>query len=189
MFPMFQLMTRYLWVFSARGVLAILYGLFLFMSTDLSLYSFVIAAGLFVLLESLLLLPLIFGRHAEKILMVSIESGVGACIGVVILFGSTLGSLLIPSVTSVMVPIYIGSWAISTGVFGLIHTVMLKSQMQGLWVLVLSSLLVLLFGVWIIFHGNEGALSLQWMIAAFAILFGVLHLGVVLKAKIYAAKA
>lgn len=189
MFPMFQLMTRYWWVFSARGILAILYGLFLFMSTDLSLYAFVMAAGLFVLLESLLLLPLIFGSHAEKILMAAIESGIGVCIGVFVLFGSTLGSLLIPSVTNVMVPIYIGSWAILTGVFGLIHTAMLKSKMPGLWVLVLSSLLVLLFGVWIIFHRNEGALSLQWMIAAFAILFGVLHLGLVLKAKNYTLKA
>jgi uncharacterized membrane protein HdeD (DUF308 family) len=159
------------------------------MSTDLSLYAFVIASGLFVLLESLLLLPLIFGRHVERILMAAIESGVGVCMGVIILFGSALGSLLIPDVTSVMVPIYIGSWAILTGVFGLIHTAMLKSRMQGLWVLVLSSLLALLFGVWLIFHRNEGALSLQWLIAAFAILFGMLHLGVVIQAKIYAAKS
>lgn len=189
MFPMFQLMTRYWWVFGVQGVLAILYGLFLFISTGLSLYSFALASGLFVLLESLLLLPLIFGRHDEKIIMAAIESGVGATIGVFILFGSALGSLLIPAVTSVMVPIYIGSWAILTGGLGLIHATMLKSKMPGLWVLVLSSLLALLFGVWLIFHRNEGALSLQCLIAAFAILFGVLHLGVVLKAKIYAAKS
>jgi uncharacterized membrane protein HdeD (DUF308 family) len=189
MFHLFHLITRYRWVFGARGVLAVLFGLWMFLSSDRSLYSFVMASGFFVLSESLLLLLIIFGRREENILTVAIESGIGAVIGVIILIGSGIGCLLIPSVTSVMVPLYIGSWAILTGVFGFINAAVLRSRMQGLWVLVLSSLLALPFGVWLILQRNEGALSLQWMIAGFAIVYGLLLIFVAIKAKIYAITA
>jgi len=188
MFPLVQMLTRYWWVFGARGVLAILYGIFLLLSPGQPLHTFVIATGLFVLLESLLILFLIFGRHDEKILIALAESGVGTCIGLIILFGSTLGSLLMPSVTSVMVPIYIGLWAILTGLFGFIHAARLRSQVNDLWIIGLSSFVALLFGAWLVFHRNEGAISLQWPIAAYALLFGVLHVFMIIKAKVCPVK-
>lgn len=73
-----------------------------------------------------------------------------------------------------MVPVYIGAWAIGTGAFGLIYAASLRSQMQGAWALMLSSLLALLYGVWLILQRDAGVLSLRWLIAAFAVLYGVL---------------
>ena len=180
---MLQLLRRYWWAFVVRGALAIIYGLFLFIRRDLSLYAFVMASGFFVLTESLLLIIITFMRDAEKTRMISIEGILGSVIAAVIILGAGIGSMLMPGVTSVMVPVNIGVWAIVTGTFGLIHAANLRSQMQGVWAFMLSSLLALLCGVWLILQKNAGALSLQWLIAAFAVLYGVLQAVMIFKAQ------
>ncbi len=172
---MLQLLIRYRWAFGTRGALAILYGLFLFVSKDLSLYTFVMATGFFVLSESLLLLIITFNRNAKKTLTLSIEGILGSGIAAVIILGSGIGSMLMPGVTTVMVPVYIGSWAGITGIFGLIHAVQLRMQMKGLWALIISSLLGLLCGVIMIVRKDAGVFSLQWLIALFAVLYGLLQ--------------
>ena len=63
---MLHLLRRYWWGFGARGALAVLYGLYLFLNRDLSLYAFVMASGFFVLTESLLLIVITFIRDARK---------------------------------------------------------------------------------------------------------------------------
>jgi uncharacterized membrane protein HdeD (DUF308 family) len=186
---MLQLMKRYWWAFGVRGALAVLYGLFLFVSRDLSLYAFVMASGSFVLIESLLLIIITFGRDVEKTRMISIEGILGSVIAAVIILGSGFGSMLMPGVTSVMVPVYIGAWAIVTGAFGLTHAVSLRSQMQGAWAFMLSSLLALLCGVWLIMQKDAGALSLLWLIAAFAVLYGMFQSVMIFKVRSSATKS
>jgi hypothetical protein len=61
-----------------------------------------------------------------------------------------------------------------------------NQAMQGLLVLVLSSFLALLFGVWLILQRHEGALSLQWLIGVFAVVFGLLHIFAILKTRFIA---
>lgn len=67
---MLQLLTPYCWAFGVRAALAIFYGLFLFVSRDLSLYGFIMASGLFVLIERLLLLSITLGRNVERTRMI-----------------------------------------------------------------------------------------------------------------------
>ena len=170
------------WFYGARGVMAIILGLFLFFNTTPSLFILVIACGLFILLASLQALFMIFGSHADEIVMIALESGVGTCLGMVIVVISGAGSLLTPNVTSVTVPMYIGMWAIAAGVFGIIHAVLRRSslKMQGLWGLVISGVVAVLFGIGMILQRESGALSLRWLIAAFAVTYGILQLAVAL---------
>ena len=180
---MLQLLKRYWWVFDLRGALAILYGLFLFVSRDLSLYTFVMASGFFVLIESLLLLMITLGRNVESTLMIAIEGILGSGIAVVIILGSGIGSMIMPGVTGIMVLVYIGVWAIVTGAFGLIHAAGMRSQVQVAGSLIMSSLCALLCGVWLILQKDAGALSLHWLIAAFAVLYGVFQSVMIFKTR------
>ena len=180
---MLHLLRRYWWGFGVRGALAILYGLYLFLNRDLSLYAFVMASGFFVLIESLLLLIITFGRDVEKTGTISIEGILGSVIAAVIILGSGFGSMLMPGVTSVTVPVYIAVWAMVTGAFGLIHAASLRSQMQGAWAFMLSGLLALLCGVWLIMQKDAGALSLRGLIAAFAVLYGLLQTIMIFKVR------
>jgi len=180
---MLQLLTRYWWVFGVRSALAIIYGLFLFVSRDLSLYGFVMASGFFILIESLLLLIITFGRDVGNTRMISIESILGSVIAAVIILGAGVGSMIMPGVTSVMVPVNIGAWAIMIGALGLFHAASLRSQKQVAWSFRLSSLLALLCGVWLIIQRDAGALSLQLLIAAFAVLYGVLQVFMIFKVR------
>ena len=186
---MFQLLRRYWWVFALRGALAVFYGLFLFVNREPSLYSFIMVSGTFVLFESLLLLIITFGQNVEKTRMISIEGILGSVIAAVIILGAGVGSMLMPGVTSVMVPVYIGAWTLMTGAFGLIHAASLRSQMQVAWALMLSSLLALLCCAWLIMQRDAGALSLRLLIAAFAVLYGLLQAVMIFKVRSSAAKA
>lgn len=91
---MLQLLTRYRWAFGVKGALAILYGLFLFVSRDLSLYGFMMASGLFVLIESPLLLIITLGRNVGKTRMISIEGILGSVAAAAVILGSGIGSML-----------------------------------------------------------------------------------------------
>lgn len=181
---MLQLLTRYRWAFGLRGVLSILYGLFLVLAGDLSLHSFVITSGLFILIESLLLLIITLGRNTERTHMIFIEGILGCVVTSFIILGSGIGSLIVPFLTSIMFPIYIGTWALVTGVFGLIHTVGLRSKLHVAWVLMLSSLLSFLCGAWLIVHRETGALSLRGLIATFVVLYGVLQIILIFRARL-----
>jgi len=181
---MLDLLKRYWWAFGVRSALAILYGLFLFVSRDLSLYALVMASGSFVLIASVILLIITFGRNVGRQRMLSIEGMLGSLIAAVIIFGSGIGSMLMPGVTAVTVPVYIAVWAIVTGGFGLVHAARLKSQVQGVWALALSSsLLAILCGVWLTVQRDAGALSLRFVIAGFAVLYGVLQAVMIFKAR------
>ncbi|MBN1548125.1 MAG: DUF308 domain-containing protein [Syntrophaceae bacterium] len=175
------------WFYGARGILAIILGLFLSFNTAPSLFILVIACGLFILLASLLSLFMIFRPHADEIVMIAIESGVGTCLGLVIVVVSGAGSLLTPNVTSVTVPMYIGMWAIAAGVFGIIHAVLRRSylKMKGLWGLIISGVVAILFGVGMILQRESGVLTLRLLIAGFAATYGILQLAAaLLSAKI-----
>jgi len=132
-------------------------GIVLFISMDLSLSSFVVATGFFALLESLLHLFLnYFGVSRQRFLLVTVMNSIGAVIGIFIVLGSGLASMIMPAVTGVMVPIYIGAWAILTGLCGFFHAAAMRTQTQGSWILVLSSLLALPGGVGLILQRCAG---------------------------------
>ena len=186
---MLKLLIRYWWVFGVRGALAILYGIYLFFNRDLSLYAFVMVSGFFVLLESLLLFIITFGRDVEKTRMISTEGILGSVIAVSIILGSGFGSMVMPGVTSILVPVHIGVWAIVTGALGLTYAAGLRSQMYVAWSFILSSLSALLCGVWLIIQKDAGISSLQWLIAAFAVLYGLLQSVMIFKVRSSASQA
>jgi uncharacterized membrane protein HdeD (DUF308 family) len=72
--------------------------------------------------------------------------------------------------------LFIAGWSVAIGVFQIIGAVRLRKQIDNEWWLILSGALSVLFGVALFLMPGAGALALIWLIAIYAILFGVVTL-------------
>jgi uncharacterized membrane protein HdeD (DUF308 family) len=60
------------------------------------------------------------------------------------------------------------------GVFQIIAAIRLRKEMEHEWLLALSGVLSVIFGVFMLARPEAGALAVVWLIAAYSIAFGIL---------------
>ena len=78
-----------------------------------------------------------------------------------------------PGVTALALLYLIAAWAVVSGVPEIIAAVALRTQIEGEWLLGLSGVLSVVFGIVVILQPDAGALAVVWMIGAHALLFGI----------------
>jgi uncharacterized membrane protein HdeD (DUF308 family) len=79
-----------------------------------------------------------------------------------------------PGVTALVLLFFIAIWAIVIGVMQIWGAIQLRKEMEGEWLLILSGLLSVAFGILLLARPGLGALAVVWMIGWFAILEGCL---------------
>ena len=77
----------------------------------------------------------------------------------------------------------IAFWALVTGILEVVAAFRLRRAIQNEWWLVLSGIASLVFGILLVVSPGAGALALIWLIAAYAIVFGVLPLGLAFRLR------
>jgi uncharacterized membrane protein HdeD (DUF308 family) len=82
--------------------------------------------------------------------------------------------VLWPGITAFVLVIVIASWAIVTGALELAAAVRLRKHITGEWLLALSGIASMLFGVLAIILPLAGALAIALYIGIYAFVFGVL---------------
>jgi uncharacterized membrane protein HdeD (DUF308 family) len=67
----------------------------------------------------------------------------------------------------------ISAWSIITGIFEVVMAIRLREQITGeLW-LAIAGILSIVFGVLLFLFPTSGAITIVWIIGAFAIAFGI----------------
>jgi len=79
-----------------------------------------------------------------------------------------------PGLTALLLLVFIACWAIVLGVFQIAGAIKLRKEIDNEWTLILSGALSVLFGVVLLLAPGPGAVGLIWVIAAYAVVFGVL---------------
>ena len=159
------------WLFLIRGIAAILFGILAFAWPGVTLVLLVLFFGAFALVDGIAsLIAAITGRGATAPRWwLAIIGLVGIAAGLLTFFW--------PAVTAVLLLYFIAGWAIAMGVFQIIGAIQLRKEIDNEWLLVLSGVVSVLFGILLLAMPGTGLLALVWLIAIDAIIFGVLVIG------------
>ena len=165
---MIETLKRHWWVPVIRGIAAIVFGIIAFAYPGLTLATLVIFFGAWVLIDGVFRAAgAIAGRASDP------EWGFHLIIGIV---GIIIGFLTFhaPLITALALIIYIAAWALMIGATEIALAIKLRREIKGEWFLILMGLASILFAVLILWNPAPGALALLWLIASYAIVFGIL---------------
>jgi uncharacterized membrane protein HdeD (DUF308 family) len=87
--------------------------------------------------------------------------------------------------TALVLLMFIASWAIVIGVLQIWGAIRLRKEIQGEWLLGLSGVLSIAFGVILFAQPGAGALAVVWLIGWFAILAGCVYIALAFQLKKY----
>jgi uncharacterized membrane protein HdeD (DUF308 family) len=165
---MIETLKRHWWVPVIRGIAAIVFGVIAFAYPGLTLATLVIFFGAWVLIDGVFRAAgAIAGRASDP------EWGFHLIIGIV---GIIIGFLTFhaPLITALALIIYIAAWALMIGAVEIALAIKLRRELKGEWFLILMGLASILFAVLILWNPAPGAMALLWLIASYAIVFGIL---------------
>ena len=160
--PVVDAVARHWWALTLRGVAALLFGIMAFVWPGLTLAVLVLFYGASALVDGALAL------------VTGVRGGLGGMV-VVGLLGIAAGVITFfwPGITALALLYAIAFWAILRGVFEIVAAIRLRREIEGEWLLATAGLLSIGFGVLLLLNPGAGALSVVWLIGAFAIVWGV----------------
>ncbi len=165
---MIETLKRYWWVPVIRGICGIVFGIIAFGYPGSALTTLVLLFGAWVLVDGVFrIVGATAGRASDPDWGFHLITGIlGIVIGVL-----TFRS---PGITALALIIYIAAWALMVGAVEIALAIKLRREMKGEWYLILMGLASIIFAALLLWNPGPGALALLWLIAAYAIVFGVL---------------
>ena len=156
------------WMVVARGVLAIVLGLYALFAPGLALDTLIMLFGVAILVAGLLSIVAGVRREANRqpAAPLIVEGIICVAFGVL--------AFIRPIGTAVASLYVLSAFAILSGVVHIVAGLKLRKELPGEWTLILSGVLTTVFGVLMGLLPLAGLLSLIWMIGAYSLFFGIL---------------
>jgi len=163
-------MARSWWTFIVRGAFAILFGLICLLFPPVAILALATLFGFWLLLDGISGLAVAWQMRSKSGWWLPLLEGIA---------GLVAGFLAIvwPTITALVLVLFVGIWAIMTGLFEVWAAIRLREQIKGEFWLGLAGVISILFGIYVIIFPGSGILSVLWLIAVFAIAFGVSLIG------------
>lgn len=167
---MLKTLAKNWWVFVLRGVVGVLFGVMAYMWPGITLVSLVLLFGAYAFVDGVFaVIGAITGRKEQDDWILMLLLGVvGIAVGIL-----TYRS---PGITALALLMYIAAWAFAKGVLEIVTAIKIRKEIEGEWALALSGALSVLFAFFLLWNPGAGALGVIWVIAFYAILFGVLSI-------------
>jgi uncharacterized membrane protein HdeD (DUF308 family) len=158
-----------------RGVVAILFGILAFSRPGGTATALVYLFGAFAIADGIFALV-----AAPRVAELQGRWGAMVLVGIV---GIVIGVLTFmrPAATAMGLVYYIAFWAIFTGILEVAAAFRLRKVVEHEWMLAVAGLLSIAFGIIVGARPGTGMLTLVWLIGAYAIIFGVLELGLAIR--------
>ena len=163
-------LARNWWLLALRGIAGILFGVAAFVWPESTLAALVLVFGAYVFVDGIFAVVAGIGmrRQMDRWWLIVLEGAAGIILGVL-----TFRS---PDTTALVLLTFIAAWSIVTGIFEIATAVQLRKLIANEWLLILSGVVSIIFGALLIALPGAGALSIVWLLGAYALLFGILTL-------------
>ena len=175
--PMLHALAKNWWLLLLRGIASIVFGVLAFAWPGLTLVTLVLFYGAFALVDGVIALVAAFSGGAKPAptwwLVVVGLLGIAAGIA----------TFLMPGITALLLIIFMGAWALVHGIFEIVGAIQLRKEIDNEWMLILSGIVSVLFGLIVLIAPGAGALRLIWAIAAYSIVFGITFIALALRLK------
>jgi uncharacterized membrane protein HdeD (DUF308 family) len=88
-----------------------------------------------------------------------------------------------PDTTALVLLSFIAAWSIVTGMIEIATAVRLRKLIANEWLLIVSGVVSIIFGALLIAQPGAGAISIVWLLGAYALLFGILTVMLALRVR------
>ncbi len=161
-------LARNWWALVLRGLFAVLFGIMALAWPGITLGALVLLYGAYALADGAFAIASVmagrtWGRPWWSLL---VEGLVGIAVGIL--------TFIWPGITALVLLYLIAAWAFITGIFEIVAAIRLREEIRGEWLLALSGVLSILFGVILVIWPGAGAVALVWVIGAYSIASGAL---------------
>lgn len=166
--PLLRHMAEYWWLLLLRGIAAVAFGLLALFMPAVAGLSLVFLWGIYTLADGILSLWAGIAGTAT-----TTGSRWWLAITGVLGIGAGLIAFFAPALTAGILLIFIAIWAIVIGAMAIVGAIQLRKEIEGEWFLIASGVVAIIFGVLMFTRPASAALAVVWMIATFAIIFGI----------------
>jgi uncharacterized membrane protein HdeD (DUF308 family) len=164
------------WLVLLRGIAAIVFGVLAFVWPGLTLLTLILFYGAYVLVDGVLsIIAAVTGGAPAPRWWLAIVGLLG--------IGAGILTFLWPGITGLVLLFFIAGWAIAVGIFQIIGAIRLRKEIENEWLLILSGVVSVLFGIGILLVPGAGALALVWVIGFYAIVEGVLYIALAFRLR------
>jgi len=169
------------WALALRGAAAILFGLVALFWPPGAIAALVAVFGAYALVDGIFNLvgAVRAGRAGQRWGALVFEGVVSILVGFITLFW--------PRLTALALVLWVAAWSLVTGVAEIVAAIRLRKQIEGEWLLVLSGILSVAFGILLFISPLVGAIAIAIWIGAYSLVFGALLVGLSLRLRSWAS--
>ena len=174
---MLQRLTQFWWLMVLRGIISIAFGIAAFMNPKIAFEVLVMLLGAFLIADGAVAVILGFRmrEHDQNWWVVLSEGLLGVGLG--------LFALLSPEITATGIVLILALWFLISGVFEISTAIKLRKEIDNEWLLGGAGALSVILGIIMLINPSTGAFSLGMWISIYALLFGVMLVGLGLRLK------
>lgn len=164
------------WLLLLRGIAAVAFGVLTFVWPQISLLTLILVYGIYAVADgALALIAAVRGGGFAPRWWLALGGVVSILAGVL--------AFALPGLTALVLVYLIGFWSITRGVLEIIGAVRLRKEIANEWSLGAAGALSVILGLILVFMPGAGAMGLLWLIATWAVLFGLLLIWVAFRVR------
>ena len=176
---MVEVLARNWWALLIRGIAAVIFGILAFMWPGVTAivigyffgaYAFV--DGVFAIVSAIRA-----AQAHERWWPFILEGIVGLAIAAIAFYD------VFVLITALFITI--AAWAFVTGILEIVAAIQLRKHISNEWLLIVAGICSILFSLLMVWHPFAAALAIIWIIAAYAIVFGIVMIALSFRLRGY----
>lgn len=165
--PMLYALADRWWLFLMRGIAALVFGILALIWPGVTLVTLVLLYGVFALIDgAIAIVGAIRGSEDSSRWWLAIVGLVSIAAGAF--------ALLWPGISSLVFVLCVAVWSIAIGLMQIVGAISMRHEIDDGWLLVASGALSVIFGGLLLSRPGAGAVALVFVIAAYAIAYGIM---------------